>query len=112
MSGMHTYLLKIGPDMLVGDWAKPIDRRIAASLPVLGVRLRLQDVAYFMSDVLLPPLLANRRRPLHFVNIAGGPGIDSMNALILLEKNAPGIMAERQVSIDVLDIDVEGPAFG
>ena len=112
VSGMHTYLLKIGPDMLVGDWVKPIDRRIAASLPVLGVRLRLQDVSYFMADVLLPPLLANRRRPLHFVNIAGGPGIDSMNALILLEKNAPGIMAERHVSIDVLDIDVEGPAFG
>lgn len=112
VSGMHTYLLKIGPDMLVGDWAKPIDRRIAASLPVLGVRLRLQDVAYFMADVLLPPLLANRRRPLHFVNIAGGPGIDSMNALILLEKNNPGIMAERHVLIDVLDIDDEGPAFG
>jgi hypothetical protein len=112
VSGMHTYLLKIGPEMLASDWAKPIDRRIAASLPVLGVRLRLQDVAGFMADALLPPLLADRRRPLHFVNIAGGTGIDSMNALILLKKNDPGIMAERHVTINLLDLDDEGPAFG
>jgi hypothetical protein len=34
---MHTYLLKLGPAMLGSAYAKPIDRRIAASLPVFAV---------------------------------------------------------------------------
>ena len=36
MSGMNTYLLKLGPEMLGGAYAKPIDRRIAAALPALA----------------------------------------------------------------------------
>jgi len=31
MSGMYTYLLKLGPEMLGNAYAKPIDRKIAAS---------------------------------------------------------------------------------
>ena len=112
VSGMYTYLLKIGPNMMDSGWAKPIDRRIAASLPVLGVRLRLQDVAHLLADALLPSLLADRGRPLRLINIAGGPGIDSLNSLILLEKDEPGIVAKRHVFVDVLDLDDEGPAFG
>ena len=112
MSGMYTYLLKLGPEMLGNAYAKPIDRKIAASLPVLGVRLRLQDVAYLMADTVAPILLADRHRPLRFVNIAGGPAMDNMNALILLNKSQPGVLAQRKVSIDVLDLDDEGPAFG
>lgn len=111
MSGMHTYLLKLGPEMLGSAYAKPIDRRIAAALPALGVRLRLQDVAHLMADTLVPALLADRRRPLHFVNIAGGPGIDSLNTLVLLSKHS-GILGERELYVDVLDLDDAGPAFG
>src|SRR5215475_3699571 len=33
MSGMHTYLLKLGPDLLGNAYAKPLDRRIASFLP-------------------------------------------------------------------------------
>jgi hypothetical protein len=111
MTGMHTYLLKLGPQMLGNAYAKPVDRRIAAALPALGVRLRLQDVAQLMADSLLPRLDSDRRRAVHFVNIAGGPGIDSLNALILLSRQ-PGILSGREISIDVLDLDVSGPAFG
>ena len=112
MTGMHTYLLKIGPGMLGSAYAKPIDRKIAASLPAMGVRLRLQDVAQLMVDVLKPALLEDSRRPLRFVNIAGGPAADSLNALFLLNKQSPGILAERQVTIEVLDRDEIGPEFG
>jgi len=112
MSGMHTYLLKLGPNMLGSGYAKPIDRRIAASLPVLTVRWRLQDVAQLMAETLLPLLEKEPSRPLHFLNIAGGPAIDSLNALVLLRKREPGVLRKRQISIDVLDFDHAGPAFG
>ncbi len=112
MPGMHTYLLKLGPDMLGSAYAKPIDRKIASALPSLAVRLRLQDVANLMAGTLLPLLSDNPRRPLHFLNIAGGPAIDSLNALIVLAKKRRDVLAEREVSIYVLDLDDAGPAFG
>lgn len=112
MSGMHTYLLKLGPKMLGSAYTKPIDRRIASSFPVLAVRWRLQDVAQLMAEALLPFLVGESTRPLHFLNIAGGPAIDSLNTLILLRKRQPEVFGERQISIDVLDLDNSGPAFG
>jgi hypothetical protein len=107
MSGMQTYLLKLGPEMLGSAYTKPIDRQIAAALPSFCVRL--QDIAQLMADTLFPLMRANPDRPLRFVNIAGGPAIDSLNALILL--NQPGILDQRNVAIDVFDLDDAGPAF-
>jgi hypothetical protein len=112
MSGMHTYLLKLGPEMLGSAHANPVDRKIAAALPALGVRLRLQDMTLLMSESLLPHLRADPRRPVVFLNIAGGPAIDSLNALIVLYKRHPGTLADRRISIVVLDMDDEGPKFG
>jgi hypothetical protein len=112
LSGMHTHLLKLGPNMLGSAYAKPIDRRIAASLPVLAVRLRLQDVATLMAEALLPVLVKEPSRPLHLLNIAGGPAIDSLNALILLTKKQLGVLAGREITVDVLDLDEAGPTFG
>jgi hypothetical protein len=112
MTGMNTYLLKLGPTMLGSAYAKPIDRRIAASLPVMAVRLRLQDVAQLMAESALPVLINDPTRPLTFLNIAGGPAVDGLNALILLAKKQPGILAHGEIGIDVLDLDPAGPAFG
>jgi hypothetical protein len=112
MAGLHTYLLKLGPDMLGSAYAKPIDRKIAAALPAMSVRLRLQDVAHLMAETLLPTLEAEPQRDLQFLNIAGGPAVDTLNALILLTRQSPGILARRSVTITVLDIDDTGPAFG
>jgi hypothetical protein len=50
MSGMQTYLLKLGPGMLGGAYTKPIDRQIASALPSFCVRLRLQDRAELIAD--------------------------------------------------------------
>jgi len=112
MSGMHTYLLKLGPKMLGNAYAKAIDRRIASSLPVLAVRWRLQDVAHLMAETLLPPLLEDPTRPLQFLNIAGGSAIDSLNTLILVRKRQAEVLADRQIFVNVLDLDHVGPAFG
>ena len=111
MSGMHTYLMKLGPEML-GSYAKPVDKRIAAALPAVSMRLRLQDVAQLAADFLLPLLSANSGPPLHLLNIAGGPAIDSLNALLVIRKAEPDLLKSREVSIDVLDLDEDGPAFG
>jgi hypothetical protein len=110
LGAIETYLLKLGSENL-GPWAKPIDRRIAASLPVIAVRLRLQDMARLMADSFLPALRASADRPLRFVNLAGGTAIDSLNALLILQKEAPGLLA-RPIAIDVLDRESIGPEFG
>jgi len=112
LSGLSTYLLKVGPDNLGDAYATPIDRRIAASAQALSVRLRLQDMATLLAEALAPRLAAAAGRPLRFVNIAGGPAMDSLNALILLRRDHPQALAGRQVRIDVLDQDADGPAFG
>ena len=73
LSGLNTYLLKLGPENLPADF-HPIDRRIAGSFPAITARLRLQEMAALLTDGLADALASDPRRPLHFINIAGGPG--------------------------------------
>ena len=112
LSGLSTYLLKLGPENLGEAYATPVDRRIAASVQALSVRLRLLDMATLLADALGPRLQASPGRALRFINIAGGPAMDSINALILLRRDHGRALAGRRVWIDVLDQDVEGPKFG
>ncbi len=112
LSGLSTYLLKLGPENLGEAYATPIDRRIAASAQALSVRLRLLDMATLLADALAPQLQAGPGRALRFINIGGGPAMDSINALILLRRDHGRALAGRRVWIDVLDRDVEGPKFG
>jgi hypothetical protein len=112
VSGMNTYLMKIGPDNLGDGYAGALDRRIAAAVPPLSVRLRLQDMSQLLAEHVAPALTGSDRPPLHLLNIAGGPAVDSLNALILLRKKDPECLAGRAVRIIVLDGDADGPAFG
>ncbi len=111
LSGMNTYILKLAPGMLGKGYAKNLDRIMVKSLAGMSIRLRLQDMARFMADALAPLLEKNPSAPLHFVNIAGGPSMDSINTLILLNKEKPGTLLGREVKIHILDMDTEGPAF-
>ncbi|MDR3640883.1 MAG: hypothetical protein P4L39_06130 [Humidesulfovibrio sp.] len=112
LSGMNTYLMKLGPDNLGKGYTKPLDRRIASKAPFLNVRLRLQNMARLIADGLLPRLEAGESGPLRLVNIAGGPALDSINALILINQAHPRHLAGRPVRILVLDQDTAGPTFG
>lgn len=103
LGSMPMYVAKLGPNHLKG-----IDRRIAAALPSVLARVRLEDMARLLADALDPELRARPVRRLRFVNIAGGPAADSWNALLLLDR----ALLQRPISIDVLDIDDEGPDFG
>jgi hypothetical protein len=111
VSGLHTYLLKLGPDRLGAD-AEEIDRRIAASFPAFTARLRLQDMARLLADRLSPSLAHWPHRPVLFINIAGGPAADSWNALIDIHAQNPQLLTDRVIVIAVLDLDDRGPAFG
>lgn len=112
LPGMDTYLLKLGPDNLGAAYTTPIDRKIAAALPSFAVRLRLQDVAGLLAEALRPLLAAAPARPLQFVNIAGGPAMDSLNALLLLARDDRPLLEGRPIRVAVFDLDAAGPTFG
>lgn len=112
MSGMTTYLYRLGPNNLGEGYAGPIDRRSAAGIMPLSFRFRLRDVARLIADAIAPALATHPGRPVHLLNIAGGPSADSLNALILLNREHPEWLQGRPISIQVLDLDREGPRFG
>ena len=112
LSGMNTYLLKLGASGQYPAHASAIDARVRAALPVLSLLLRVQDVAELLADAIVNTLSTQPARPLCLLNIAGGPAIDSLNALLLSQRRQPALLRERSIAIDVLDLDRGGPQFG
>jgi hypothetical protein len=111
LDGMTTYRLKLGPENL-GEEASPIDRRIAASFPAFTARLRLQDMARLLAEGLVRTVASEPRRRVCLVNIGGGAGADSWNALIHLHGEDAGLLMGKSIAIAVLDLDARGAAFG
>jgi hypothetical protein len=112
LSAMATYLMKLGPEHLGRAYTRRFDHRIAGTGSILDVRLRLQRVAQSIADSLRPALAARAEAPVHLVNIAGGPAVDSVNAVLLLAKATPQLLAGRSIRIHVLDANDAGPHFG
>jgi hypothetical protein len=111
-SGMVTYLNKLGPDNLGEGYATAMDRQWAAGFTPLTFRWRMRDMARLLADELVPALVEKPDSPLHLVDIGGGPGADSWNALILLQKEHAEVLAGRRITVHILDVDAEGPHFG
>ncbi len=111
LDGMATYLHKLGPENLGRGFASDRDRRAARQLLPLAFRHRLQTVARLLAEALLPALPAGPG-PVRLLNIGGGTALDSLNALILVGKQSPALLAGRAVSVLVLDLEEAGPAFG
>jgi hypothetical protein len=110
LDGTTTYVMKLGADNLPPPYDNRMDKRVAASAHLMLLRLRTQQVAHLLADGLATALAQGPALPLALVNIAGGPAIDSMNALILLRQR--GIDLTRPIVIHVLDQDDAGPFFG
>jgi hypothetical protein len=108
LSGIPTYVLKLGSANLVPPYDSDIDKRVAETPIVRSLRVRLAQVAELLADG-LAPLLAGNGRPLTIIEIAGGPSADALNALLMLEKC--GCLAGRTARIAVYDLDSDGPAF-
>lgn len=109
MSGIHTYVLKLGPDNLVPPYDGEIDRRVAASATVTGMRVRLKQVATLLAEALGERLTAAPGAPVEILEIAGGPSSATLNALLLLEQR--GELAGHRVTVTIYDVDEAGPAF-
>jgi hypothetical protein len=78
---------------------------------VVLVRLRMQQIARLLAGALQAPLAETPHAPLHLVNIAGGPALDSINALIILAR-VHATLVQRRIAIHVLDAQQDGPTFG
>jgi hypothetical protein len=111
LRALPTYLLKVGEANL-GPWATPIDRKIAATLPAAALQLRLHDMAALLAEGIARTLGARPGQPLQLLNVAGGVAADSLNALILLRRDRPGLLEGRSIVLSVLDAESEAPAFG
>jgi hypothetical protein len=109
LSGLPTYVMKLGPDNLLPPYDSPLDRAMLKSPTVTSMRVRLHQVAHLLADALASELAARPDAPLEIIDIAGGPSADALNALLLL--NQLGLLAGRQARITIYDIDADGPAF-
>jgi len=112
LGGMTTYVAKLGPDILGKGYAGLIDRKVAGGVGSVSFRIRLQDMAHLIADELAPMLAAREGCSIHLLNIGGGPAMDSLNALILIQKGHPDWLGGRRICIHVLDLDGAGPSFG
>lgn len=110
-TGMMTYLMRLGPQNLGDGYANQLDRDFASTILPLSFRFRLRDVARQLAWAMSPALAASRSRPIGLLNIAGGASMDSINALLLLQRDQPGCLAGRAIRIRVLDLDAAGPHF-
>ena len=111
LDGITTYVMKLGAGNLPPPYDTPTDRRMAASPQLTLLRLRTQQVARLVADGIAPELAARATAPLHLINIAGGPAVDSLNTLIILKHRDAGLV-RRPIIIHVLDSDEAGPFFG
>jgi hypothetical protein len=111
LAGLTTYVMKLGAENLPPPFTTEIDRRIVGAPQVMAMRLRLQQIAKLIAEGLQPLLAGNPSSPLVLINIGGGPAIDSINALILLNRSQSTLL-QRPIAIQVLDIDAAGPRFG
>jgi hypothetical protein len=110
LDGLSTYVMKLRPEQLPPPFDNKIDRKIVGSPFAVSVRLRMQQLAQIVAGVLEREMEEQATGDLHLVNIAGGPAMDSINALLFLDEK--GKLTGRSISIQVLDREAEGADFG
>jgi hypothetical protein len=111
MKGMTTYLHELGPQHLEAIRTGRVDRQAAHEIASVAMRLRMRSTAELISDALLESLSARPGSRVDLLNIGGGAASDSLNALILINKAHPQLLAGRPIAVHVLDLDVAAPSF-
>ena len=109
-SALRTYRAKLGDEGL--GWARWFPfLRSADGFLAEQIRRRAQSVARLLAAALVAPLSRRPGVPVHLVNIAGGAASDSLNALIVLNRDRPFHLMGRALRVHVLDVDPAGPHF-
>jgi hypothetical protein len=111
LSGMSTYILKLGPYLLRNKDERSIDWAISNGIGSMAARMRLRDICQMQAALLNPLLIKYPIKKLCLLNIAGGAASDSINTLILLHREDSNLLKRRQIEIHILDIDNLSPAF-
>lgn len=111
LDSLNTYVMKLGPNNLLPPYQTTMDERFVAAPHATFMRLRTQQVATLLAAHLAEELALAGPRPLHLINIAGGPAIDSLNALIILSRDYQHLR-DIPVVIHVLDQEPSGAFFG
>lgn len=112
LGGMTTYVAKLPPGVLGKGYAGYMDRKVAGGIGSVSFRMRLSEMSRSIADQLAPALAGRKGVPVHLFNIGGGPAMDSLNALILIQREGRDRLNGRQIFIHVLDLDEVGPRFG
>jgi hypothetical protein len=111
LSGMSTYMLKLGPNLIGGGEERNIDRMIAMGVISVSARMRLRDICRQQANALVPRLMTSPEQELCLINIAGGAAADSINTLILVLEENQSLLKNRKIEINVFDIDIDSPGF-
>jgi hypothetical protein len=110
-SGITTIMMKLGPRLIGKGRKRFLDRQLNKGFGALVIRMRARDISKCQAEALMPLLIKSPGKDLCFINIAGGAGSDSINALFLIQKENPALLKERKIEINILDIDAFGPSF-
>ena len=111
LSGMSTYMLKLGPNLIGGGEERNIDRMISMGVISVAARMRLRDICRLQTNALVPRLMASPGKELCLINIAGGAASDSINTLILVLEENQSLLKNRKIEINLFDIDIDSPDF-
>jgi hypothetical protein len=111
LSGMSTLMMKLGPGLIGKGRRKFFDRLGSKAFGAILLRMRVRDICKLHTDILNNQLINERDKNLCFINIAGGAACDSINTLITIYKNAPSLLQNREIEINVFDIDRFGPSY-
>lgn len=111
LSGMSTYMLKLGPNLIGGGEERNIDRMISMGVISVAARMRLRDICRLQANALVPRLKASPGKELCLINIAGGAAPDSINTLILVLEENQSLLKNRKIEINVFEIDSDSPIF-
>jgi hypothetical protein len=111
LSGMSTYMLKLGPSLIGGGEERNIDRMIAMGVISVAARMRLRDICRLQANALVPQLVTYPGKELCLLNIAGGAAADSINTLILVLAEDQSLLKNRKIKINAFDIDTDSPGF-
>ena len=111
LSGMGTYMLKLGPQLLGGGEERKIDRMATMGVSGITARMRLRDLCQYQMEVLSPVLKAHPGKRLCLINIAGGAASDTINTLRLIQRKEPDLLRNRKIEIHLLEIDTVSSHF-
>ena len=111
LSGMSTLMMKFGPGLIGKGRRKFFDRLGSKAFGAILLRMRVRDICLLHTNILETQLKKEKGENLCFINIAGGAACDSINALITVYKKDPSLLRNREIEINVFDIDRFGPTF-